>query len=281
MRRHAGAIRHHEDPVTASLPISHSPSRPKRKQILTGWRHKVKWVIGGTGVFFIVAIHIILWYKITRHEKPSKDHRHTVTPLTREIDREQYTIRINTWHRSEQLVVSVRHHAQCDGVARIQVVWCDSESNPPDEILNMPKVEIEYHKENSLNERFNILSMPPTLGILSMDDDVLRSCEAMDDGKFTRIRHTFDLCYHSFHSRSSFLFLVNLILPGFFKWVDNPDRIVGYDTRLHIKSEEHWSVRYKRCMAVGHLFFVQCLMLFLLSPPTVWILESIRESQSI
>jgi hypothetical protein len=129
----------------------------------------------------------------------------------------------------------------------------------------MAKVEIEYHKENSLNERFNVLNMPPTLGILSMDDDVLRSCEAMDDGRFTRIRHTFDLCYHSFHSRSSFLFLVNLILPGFFKWVDNPDRIVGYDTRLHIESEDNWSVRFIICMAVGYIFCAVSNALFIVT----------------
>ena len=120
-------------------------------------------------------------------------------------DREKFTIRVNTWRRNEQLIVSLNHHSQCEGVAQIQVIWCDEENEPPTEVLNHPsgKVVVERHMINSLNERFNILTEDtPTLGILSMDDDVLRPCDAID--------------------------------AGFFRWVANPDRLVGYDARLHI-----------------------------------------------
>jgi len=121
------------------------------------------------------------------------------------IDREKFTIRVNTWRRNEQLIVSLNHHSQCEGVAQIQVIWCDDENEPPAEALNHSsgKVVVERHMINSLNERFNILTEDtPTLGILSMDDDVLRPCDAID--------------------------------AGFFRWVASPDRLVGYDARLHI-----------------------------------------------
>jgi glucuronyl/N-acetylglucosaminyl transferase EXT2 len=124
-----------------------------------------------------------------------------ITPL-RPQDREQYTIRINTWKRPDQLRISLDHHLSCDAVQQIQVVWCTAQGPPPDWLLNFdPKVVVEYHDENSLSERFRILLEPPTAGILSIDDDVLRPCVAMD--------------------------------AGFVKWVENPDRMVGFDARGH------------------------------------------------
>jgi hypothetical protein len=129
----------------------------------------------------------------------------------RPIDVDQYTIRINTWQRPEQLLLSVDHHASCPGVAQIQVVWCDKEEEPPAELYNYTNVIIERHEVNSLNERFNILSPTPTLGILSIDDDVLRPCEAID--------------------------------AGFFKWTRSPDRMIGFDARVHVENDNgSWQV---------------------------------------
>ena len=129
-----------------------------------------------------------------------------------EKDWTQYTIRINTWRRPEQLLVSVDWYSRCPGVAQIQIVWCDKENEPPPELVDYDKVVIERHDVNTLNERFNILLPPPTLGILSIDDDVLRPCEAMD--------------------------------AGFFKWTESPDRMVGFDGRLHVEnSDGTWKVR--------------------------------------
>jgi hypothetical protein len=131
----------------------------------------------------------------------------------RPIDLEQYTIRLNTWKRPEQLVLSVDHHSSCPGVAQIQIVWCDPDEEPPVELWNYTKVVIEKHDVNTLNERFQILTPDtPTLGILSIDDDVLRPCEAID--------------------------------AGFFKWTRSPDRMVGFDGRLHVEnSDGTWQVR--------------------------------------
>lgn len=136
--------------------------------------------------------------------------KRTLQPLE-EKDWNQYTIRINTWRRPEQLLVSVDWHSKCPGVAQIQIVWCDQENEPPKELENYENVIIERHEVNSLNERFNVMTPSPTLGILSIDDDVLRPCEAID--------------------------------VGFFKWTQSPDRMVGFDGRIHVENEDgSWKV---------------------------------------
>ncbi|KAL3764417.1 hypothetical protein ACHAWU_004923 [Discostella pseudostelligera] len=132
-------------------------------------------------------------------------HAHALTPITvHSIDTLQYTIRINTWQRNEQLLLSVNHHAKCEGVAKIHVIWCDSANEPPDEIVHhvSGKVKVEKHVINSLNERFKVLLDAPTLGILSLDDDVLRPCVALD--------------------------------AAFLRWTRHPDRMVGFDARTHV-----------------------------------------------
>jgi hypothetical protein len=113
----------------------------------------------------------------------------------------QYTIRMNTWHRNEQLLISINHHAKCEGVASIQIIWCDDENEPPDEVVHHKsgKVVIERHEINSLNERYRILEPTPTIAVLSLDDDVLRPCEALD--------------------------------AAFIRWTRHPDRIVGFYPR--------------------------------------------------
>lgn len=128
--------------------------------------------------------------------------RHRLASLDdRAVDRDQYTVRINTWRRDEQLLLSLNHHASCDGVKEVQVVWCDSENDPPESVTRHPsgKVRVERHEVNSLNERFKVLVDPPTLGILSLDDDVLRPCAALD--------------------------------AAFLRWTRHPDRMVGFDAR--------------------------------------------------
>jgi glucuronyl/N-acetylglucosaminyl transferase EXT2 len=106
-------------------------------------------------------------------------------------------------------------------VIQIQVVWFDVDNEPPKELRDLAinkhayKVVIEYHDENNLNERFNILLEPPTLGVLSIDDDVLRPCESIDS--------------------------------GFFKWIKSPHRMVGFDARTHVENNDGtWSYGYLR-----------------------------------
>ena len=134
-----------------------------------------------------------------------------------DIDRKKYTVRINTWRRDNQLIAVIRHYQTCPNIAQIQVVWCDQENKPPAELYHqevdekLPKIIVERHAKNSLNERFRMSedtkAITPTLGILSVDDDVTRPCEAID--------------------------------AGFYKWTDIPDRILGFDYRVHMITEDH------------------------------------------
>jgi len=144
-------------------------------------------------------------------------HSHKLTPINiHSIDTSQYTIRINTWQRNEQLLLSMNHHAQCEGVKEIQIIWCDSNNEPPKEIVHHAsgKVKIEKHVINSLNERFKVLMDPPTLGILSLDDDVLRPCAALD--------------------------------AAFVRWTRHPERMVGFDARTHVMVEEDGIEEHKK-----------------------------------
>jgi len=145
---------------------------------------------------------------INTKSAPTKEKSPILSPLSA-YDREYFTIRINTYRRNEQLLISLNHHAKCAGVAQIQVVWCDEENEPPPEIVNHSsgKVYIEYHSINSLNERFHVLENPTTLGILSIDDDVLRPCLALD--------------------------------AGFFKWTMYPHRMIAFDGRMHLENQKN------------------------------------------
>jgi glucuronyl/N-acetylglucosaminyl transferase EXT2 len=121
------------------------------------------------------------------------------------------------------LQLSIQHHLSCPSVLQIQIVWCLDQSvsvpkwllefeqedpvfynvtnNQRMEQISYPRVVVERHEINSLNERFHALSPVVTAGVLSIDDDVLYPCLAID--------------------------------TAFQKWVLNPNRQVGFDARSH------------------------------------------------
>lgn len=113
-----------------------------------------------------------------------------LTPL-RQIDREKYTVRINTWRRPELLLQNVAYLSACEGVAEIQVVWCDVKNDPPADLTtNFTNVKVDRREINSLNERFNLSGIgSPTLGIIHVDDDDLFSCIALDNSKYKAFDH--------------------------------------------------------------------------------------------
>jgi glucuronyl/N-acetylglucosaminyl transferase EXT2 len=153
------------------------------------------------------------------------------------LDYDRYTVRINSWKRQDQLRLSINHLLSCGDsssdnrerpLAEVQVVWCTAQGPPPDWLLHMqnesraviagdanassrPRVTVEPHEINSLNERFNILSPVSTAAVLSVDDDVLRPCVALDE--------------------------------AFLKWRRQPHRIVGFDARTIVVDENHDNTR--------------------------------------
>lgn len=149
--------------------------------------------------------------RLLRSDKP--DRAFTVSPLRYPLDYDTFTVRINTWKRPEQLEVSIAHHKTCKSVAHIQVVWCMEQGEPPRWLEEDDFVTVERHNVNSLNERFRAFEEPPTAGVLSIDDDVLRPCIALES--------------------------------GFRKWTMNPDRQVGFDARSHeVEKTNRWKYAY-------------------------------------
>jgi glucuronyl/N-acetylglucosaminyl transferase EXT2 len=153
------------------------------------------------------------------------------------LDYDTYTVRINSWKRQDQLRLSIDHLLSCGDsssdsrerpLAEIQVVWCTAQGPPPDWLWRMqnesraavadanassrPRVTVELHEINSLNERFNILSPVSTAAVLSVDDDVLRPCIALD--------------------------------AAFLKWRRQPHRIVGFDARTIVADDHTRRLKY-------------------------------------
>jgi glucuronyl/N-acetylglucosaminyl transferase EXT2 len=191
-----------------------TPPRRRRRRT-ESWcgrtRRTMVWVLAST------LGSVGLWYLGHRNgsQEPVFDIRgdmEQAVPPLRPIDYKYFTVRINTWEREDQLQLSIQHHLSCPSVLQIQVIWCIAQANAiPDWLLQLEqdrsphepvsRVVIERHAVNSLNERFHILSPIPTAAVLSIDDDVLRPCLALD---------------HAFQ-----------------KWFRNPDRQVGFDARSH------------------------------------------------
>jgi len=173
--------------------------------------------------------------------------------LTKPIDSSHYTVRVNSWKRQKALNVVINHLLTCDAVAQIQIVWCIAQGPVPGWLADMqrnekfessllknattiPRVVVEEHEDNSLNARFHILSEPPTAGILSQDDDILRPCPAMD--------------------------------AGFALFTLNPNRMVGYDARRHLVLEktdkgEQWGYSYTKKQLHNEYSFVLTKYAFL------------------
>jgi glucuronyl/N-acetylglucosaminyl transferase EXT2 len=206
-------------PIFHSRDITCRLQGHRRKFLLTSLKAFCKKYIysflASFAFIFLLIVHMHLLQVFLRHEIQLRQEFSTInnnnstwinlmnrklSPL-RQTDYEFYTIRINSWKRLDQLLESIRHHSSCPGAVQIQVVWCLEQGEPPSILGEFDKVVIENHAINSLNERFHLLQQPPTLGVLSMDDDVLRSCAAIDS--------------------------------GFFKWTQNPHRMVGFDGRSH------------------------------------------------
>jgi hypothetical protein len=105
------------------------------------------------------------------------------TPL--DIKTEQFTIRVNTFRRNDLLSAFLDHYTRCEEVKLIQIVWSDQKNAPPyDWLPNYPphKVKFEVHSEDSLNNRFKSLEPVPTEGVLSIDDDLIITCDTLRMG---------------------------------------------------------------------------------------------------
>ena len=189
-----------------------------------------------TPLFLVVLSTLACWSDVTFYlrttmrDPPAADRVSSNHPLSH--DEDSFTIRINTWKRPQQLKASIEAYLQCPGVAQIQVVWCLAQGPPPSWLWQYDSVVVvEEHDVNSLNERFRIQIDPPTMAILSVDDDIEIPCLSLD--------------------------------VGFFLWQAHPDRLVGFNARRHvIHSDGHWTyagmppVRAEYSITLTRLAFV-------------------------
>lgn len=85
----------------------------------------------------------------------------------------------------------------------IQVVWSDQVNQPPANLVFLypSKVVYEKHTTDRLSNRFKAILPPPTRGVLSIDDDLLISCDQLHQ--------------------------------GFNIWTSNEQALVGYSPRMH------------------------------------------------
>lgn len=103
----------------------------------------------------------------------------------REEDDEAYrlvqcSVRVNTFRRNDLLFNFVNHYSECPCVRDIAVVWSDLDNQPPRWLEDRrPRVFVERHSEDSLNNRFHALEEPTMPAIFSVDDDVIVSCEGL------------------------------------------------------------------------------------------------------
>ena len=137
------------------------------------------------------------------------------TASRQQVEREKYTIVVNTFKRPERLEKSIRHYSRCRGVDAIRIVWSES-PNPPREVVNASPLPVifDVHTNNSINNRFRPLDDVKTEGIFNVDDDILVDC-------------------------SSLYF-------GFQTWRTARDTLVGYNPRIHSKSAGECKYNYKQ-----------------------------------
>lgn len=130
---------------------------------------------------------------------------------------EKYTIRVNTFRRNDLLESFLAHYSTCPEVNSIQVVWSDQQYNPPKHLVDLyppTKVEFEKHSSDRLSNRFKPTDAIKTRAVLSIDDDLLISCQQL------RL--------------------------GFNIWTANENALVGYAPRMHAINPVSGEDRYLR-----------------------------------
>lgn len=168
-----------------------------------------------------------------------------------EAETEKFTIRVNTFRRNDLLTAFLAHYTTCSKVGQprsiesyfteyvcsnfvslmpsfhpfvtipqvelIQVVWSDQKNSPPSDLTHRypsNKVMYERHSTDRLSNRFKPLQPLTTRGVLSIDDDLLISCQQLHQ--------------------------------GFNIWTVNEKALVGYSPRMHGVNSVTGEDRYLR-----------------------------------
>ena len=120
---------------------------------------------------------------------------------------------MNTFRRNNRLIRAIDHFTQCKHVHSIQVIWSDLDNSPPNTLLEYPKVEVERHTVNSLNNRFKALLPIETEAVFSVDDDLFIDCDTL--------------------------------FSAFLAWKSSPRALVGFGPRAGVYLEDEQRFQYK------------------------------------
>lgn len=127
----------------------------------------------------------------------------------------KYTIRVNSFRRNDLLEKFLAHYTTCNEVDQIQVVWSDQKYGIPSDIAEKyqySRVKFEKHTTDRLSNRFKAISPIETDAVLSIDDDLLISCDQLNEALQV--------------------------------WVANPRTLVGFSPRLDALNPQTGETRY-------------------------------------
>lgn len=153
------------------------------------WRYRhVLWLFGNRIRFMMgFCVLLALIFFLGRVSSIMGWHHHALEG-NNAGSQECFTVLVNTWRRPDLLKKSVRHYSQCSNVHSIRVVWSESTEPPSNALFTdlqayvkaaSVKLQIDMHKEDNLNTRFQPLDDLATQAIFSVDDDVLIPCDTL------------------------------------------------------------------------------------------------------
>lgn len=156
------------------------------------WRNVCLLLLAG-----LFAVYLYLWahLQVDLTAQELEVHR-TGTP------EQQVTMRVNSFRRLDLLEFFLDYYKSCAVVSQIQVVWSDQQNAAPLEWSQRyppGKVVFEVHDKNSLSNRFLALHAVPTEAVLSIDDDLVIPCPALQEA--LRVWQSFDQALVGFSPR--------------------------------------------------------------------------------
>uniref|UniRef100_A0A7S1BQV8 Glycosyl transferase 64 domain-containing protein n=1 Tax=Corethron hystrix TaxID=216773 RepID=A0A7S1BQV8_9STRA len=162
-----------------------------------------------------------------------------MTPL-RPKDKEHFSIRMSPYKFAERAYAVVEFYAKCDAVEQIQLLWdlddyTDQENKEVEEVMGKignGKVVLDKRRGTTLHDKFDLKVAPPTYGMLMVEDEIVFACDALK--------------------------------MGFYRWTRHPERLVGYEPRLHKENAFQWEyASYTDAMSANRYSMVRLSSTFI------------------
>lgn len=181
---------------------------------------------------------------------------------------ERFTLVLNSYQRPSLLVSAIRHYSSCRSIDAIRVIWCEEGLPPtrtqsPEYYSNHKEVRYDVMPSSSLNSRFQPIEGLRTEAVLSLDDDIIAPCDALDQ--------------------------------AFWTWRDHKRNLVGFYPRLHTQLadcsyEYHlgagtlmWNARYSIILTKAAFFHRDYLEMYSnhMNPNITQFVDDVRNCEDI